>query len=371
MAARSLRRYQELLERVARRELQPEEIQRQFQAYFQERGSSSTRELTELSVGLLAGLLYAEARSREALLDGLLPPEPPLPPPPAPANADLMEWFQSLATYATQQSGRAIARHQTLVDAVAKGDIAAARVQEQGRRFLETHAPELLDEVMKLGLGFVEGLQQSSASLTDGLYDRVLGPDTDGSAAPEPPLCVDLRGTSGEVASTSVVVENTRSEPATVVCRASEFAARAFGRRFTAPLEITPAHFTLAPGEHRDVALRLLLDTALFAPDADYVATLQVSGAGARDLIVQLLVRAEALPSTSVRSVAEPPLTTPVHVVGGGLQPSAQSATTDAASSQPSAPGSEAAASPPERARPGPKRARPARQHAKSQPRKR
>lgn len=307
MAARSLRRYQELLERVARRELQPEEIQRQFQAYFQERGSSSTRELTELSVGLLAGLLHAEAKSREALLDGLLPPEPPLPPPPPPANADLMEWFQSLATYATQQSSRAIARHQTLVDAVARGDIPATRVQERGRHFLETHAPELLDEVMKLGLGFVEGLQQSSASLTDGLYDRVLGPDADDSPiVPEPPLCIDLRGPSGTVATATVVVENTRREPATVGCRVSEFAARAFGRRFTAPLEITPTHFTLAPGEQRDLALSLRLDAALFAPGADYVATLQVSGAGARDLLVQLLVRAEPPLPVSPSSEASP-----------------------------------------------------------------
>jgi hypothetical protein len=359
MAARSLRRYQELLERVARREVQPEEIQRQFQAYLQERGSSSTRELTELSVGLLAGLLYAQAKSREALLDGLLPPEPLLPPPPPPSNADLMEWFQSLAAYATQQSSQAIARNQTLVNAIAKGDIPAARVQEQGRHFLETHAPELLEEVMNLGLGFVEGLQRSSASLTDGLYDRVLGPDANGSSGPEPPLCIDLRGTSGEVVSASVVVENTRNEPATVLCRTSEFVARAFGRRFTASLEITPAHFTLAPAEHRDVALSLRLDADLFAPGADYVAALQVSGAGERDLLVQLLVR------------AEPPLPSELHVAGGGLQPSASSVT-DSPTLEPS-PGKSEAAAPhaSKRERPGSKRARPSRQRARNRARKR
>lgn len=325
VAARSLRRYQDLLGRVARRELQPEEIQRQFQAYLQEQGTSSTRELVELSVGLLSGLLFAEAKSREALLDGLLPPEAPLPPPPEPAGADLMEWFQSLSTYATEQGGRAITRHQSLVNAVAKGEIPAARVQEQGRHFLEQHAPVLLDEVMQLGLNFVGRLQQSSATLTDGLYDSVLGPDRDASS-PEPPVCVDLRGPAGSVASATFLIENTRSEPASVVCRASEFAARAFGRRFRAPLEIDPAQCTLAPGEHRDICLRLPLDPATFAPGADYVATLQISGAGERDLIVQLLARAESGAAGSKAReprTAEPPATAPSAAAPRAAEPQA------------------------------------------------
>jgi hypothetical protein len=292
MSARSLRRYQELLERVARGELQPEPIQKQFQAYLQEQATSSTRDLVELSVGLLAGLLHVEARHREALLDGLLPPDAPVPAPPSPSSVDLMNWFQALSTYATEQSARGIARHQRLVDRVSAGEIQASQVQEQGRRYLEAHAPQLLSEVMDLGLTFVERLQQSSSTFSDGLYDRVLGPDAE-RAAPEPPICIDLRGSSGSVVSAEIVVENTRAEAADVMCRASEFAARAFGRRFRSPLEIVPSRFTLAPGEQRDVALRLTLDPSLFAPGADYVATLQISGANERELIVQLLAHAD------------------------------------------------------------------------------
>ncbi len=295
MYARTLRRYNELLDRVARAEVSPQEVERQFREYLQEQAAASTRELVELSVGLLAGLLHVEARYREALLDGLLPAEGAPPPPPSPSSIDVTNWFQALATYAAEQSARGIARHQQLVERVASGEIPPSRVQEQGRRYLERHAPEFLGDVMNLGLTFVGRLQRSSASFADGLYNRVLGAEPAGApSGPEPPVCVDLRGPSGSVASGGIVVENSRPQPADVVCRASEFARRSGGRRVRAPLEILPSQFTLAPGGQKDVAIRLPLDPEQFETGADYVATLLVSGAGEQDLVVPLIARAEA-----------------------------------------------------------------------------
>jgi len=306
-SASSLRRYQSLLERVSRGELKPDEVQKQFRDYLQEQAGTSTREAVESSVGLLAGLLYAEARYREAMLDGLLPSSDPVPPPPSPSGIDLTNWFQALSTYAAEQSARGMARHQTLVERVARGEIPAARVQEQSQRYLETHAPEFLGEVMDLGLTFVGQLQRSSATLADGLYDRVLGPDDQGASAPDPPIILELRGPVGSVVSSAIVVENARAETAEVVCRTSEFAARAFGRRVRAALDIDPARFALAPGAQRDVTLRLTLDPSLFTAGADYVATLQISGAGERDLIVQLMARAEARPEEHPAASPTPP----------------------------------------------------------------
>lgn len=292
-SARSLSRYHELLDRVARGELDPDRIQKAFQEYLQEHATTSTQHLVELGVSLLAGLLYVEAKYHDTLLDGLLPADGPIPPPPSPSNLDLVNWFQALSAYATEQSARGVARHQALVERVAAGEISSAQVQEQGRRFLAAHAPAFLGEVMALGLGFVGGLQRSSASLTDGLYDRVLGSENARPAAPEPPICVDLRGPTGSVRAASIVVENTRAEAADVVCLVSEFAPRAGGRRFLSNLEIAPARFVLAAGEPRDISLRLTLDPALFAPGVDYVATLQISGAGDREMIVPILARAD------------------------------------------------------------------------------
>jgi hypothetical protein len=186
-----------------------------------------------------------------------------------------------------------MARYQQLVERVASGAVPAARVQDQTQQYLQTHAPEFLATVMDLGLTFVGNLQRSSSTLTAGLYDRVLGPDVQGPSAPEPPIILELRGPAGSVVASTMVVENTRAETATITCRVSEFTARAFGRRFQPALELEPAQFTLASGAQQDVAIRLTLDPALFAPGADYVATLQISGAGERDLVVQLIARAE------------------------------------------------------------------------------
>jgi hypothetical protein len=293
MYARVLRRYDELLERVARRELQPEEIQKQFREYLQEQTATSTRELVELSVGLLAGLLHVEGKYREALLDGLIPPDGPLPPPPSPSEIDLANWFQTLATYATEQSARGMKRHQMLVERVATGEISPSKVQDQGRRFLEQHAPQFLGEVMNLGLTFVDRLQRSSTSFAEGLYDRVLGPDTAASPPPEPPLLVDLCGPAGSTVSAEIVVENSRPESADVLCRASGFAPRAGGAPFASGLEVTPGRFTLAPREQRDVTIRLPLEPSLFMPGADYVALVRISGAGEQEMLVQLMARAE------------------------------------------------------------------------------
>jgi hypothetical protein len=152
----------------------------------------------------------------------------------------------------------------------------------------------------------VGNLQRSSSTLAAGLYDRVLGPDDHGPSGPEPPIILELRGLSGSVVSSTVVVENTRPETADITCRVSEFTARAFGRRFRAPMEIDPPRFTLASGGQQDVALRLTLDPSVFAAGADYVATLQISGAGERDLIVQLIARADA-----PASAATPPASSP------------------------------------------------------------
>jgi hypothetical protein len=290
--ARNLRRYHDLLQRVARGELQPDSVQRQYRDYFQERAADSTREMVELSVGLLAGLLHTEATYRDHLLDGMLPPAGATPPPPLPAGVDINNWFQALAAYTTEQSTRAVRRQQQLVERIASGEVTAARVQEQGQKFLETQSGEFLGDVIGLGLRFVAQMHRSSAALTDGLYNRVLGPEPSAGAAPEPPLCVDLRGSLGSVASACIVVENTRSSAADVTCRASGFVARSGGMRVDAPLEITPSRFTLAPGGQHEVDLRLLLDSGQFTASADYAASLVVSGAGDRDLIVPVIAHA-------------------------------------------------------------------------------
>jgi hypothetical protein len=286
----ALRRYNELLGLVATGKLRPEQVQAEFRDYLQERGSTSTRELVELSVGLLAGLLHLEAKYREALLEGLLPADSPIPPPPQPSSIDLTNWFQMLSKYAVEQSARSVARQQQLVERIASGAITPERMQEQGRRYLESHAPLFTGEVVELGLGFVSRMQRSSTSFTEGLYDRLLGPEVE---APETALIVELRGVSGSTASAEIEVENTRAEAAQIVCAVSEFVSRTRGHAFVSGAEVAPARFALAPGEARDVTVSLPLDRTLFNPGVDYFGILRIAGARDREMVVQLIARAD------------------------------------------------------------------------------
>ena len=292
MYDRVLRRYNELLTRVARGELKPEDVQNDFRAYAQEQSATSTRELVEASVGLLAGLLYVEAKYREGMLDGLLPPDDPIPPPPSPESIDVANWFTTLSKYAAEQSARSIARQQRLVERIAAGEVTVDRINEQGRKYLAEQAPHFTNEVVELGMTFASRMQRSSTQLAEGLYDRVLGPEPDADAAMDAPPIVNLHGTPGSGASAEFVVENTRTVPAQVVCSVSTFVSRATGQTVAAG-EVVPSRFTLAPGESQDVAVRVSLNREVFAPSTDYFGILRIAGAGERETIVQLIAHAD------------------------------------------------------------------------------
>jgi hypothetical protein len=212
---------------------------------------------------------------------------------------DLTNWFQALATYTSEQGARALRRQQQLVERISSGQVTSAQVQQQGQQFLQAHSAQFLGDVIALGMHFVAQLHRNSSALTDGLYDRVLGPELhfNGNApgpasAPEPPLCVDLRGTAGTMAAACIVIENTRAAPAQVECRASHFVPRSGGAPLGVVLEITPARFTLPAGGQAEVDLRLLLDREQFETNADYAASLVVTGAGERELVVQVTAQA-------------------------------------------------------------------------------
>ena len=290
---RVLRRHRELLDRVADRTLDPDVVQQGFQQYLQQQAAASTRELVEASVGLLAGLLYTEARYREAMLDGLLPADDPIPPPPRPESVDLSNWFQTLASYGAVQSRRGVARQQKLVERIAAGELTVAQLDQHGRAYVNTQAPKFVAEVVELGLAFARQMQRSSAAMAEGLYDGVLGIDSD-SAAADAALVMELQGVVGQTVESRIEVENSREKPAEIVCVLSPFVSRATGTGVVAGV-VEPMRCVLASQTSREIAVRVTLDAAVFSPGTDYFGMLRVSGAGDREMIVQLVVRAKEL----------------------------------------------------------------------------
>jgi hypothetical protein len=73
----------------------------------------------------------------------------------------------------------------------------------------------------------------------------------------------------------------------------SDFARRSGEERFAAAIQLSPDRFRTGPGEQRDVSITVRLDPARFAVGVEYVGTLLISGAGERDLVVQLIARAD------------------------------------------------------------------------------
>ena len=288
---RVLRRHRELLTRVADGSLDPEVVQRGFQQYVTAQAGGSTRELIEASVGLLAGLLYTEAKYREVMLEGLLPPDEPIPPPPAPDSIDLANWFQVLAVYGAAQSARSVARQQQLVAQIASGALPAAQLEERGRTFVSTHSPRFVAEVVELGLAFARQMQRSSAAMAEGLYDDVLGVDAEAGDNPDAALVMELQGPVGATVSAEVEVENARDVAADITCTLTPFVSRATGRGVVAG-SVEPARCVLVAGSTRAVAVRVTLDAGTFAPGVDHFGMLRVTGAGEREMIVQVVVRA-------------------------------------------------------------------------------
>jgi hypothetical protein len=298
---RVLRRHRELLGRVADGSLDPGAVQADVQSYMVQQAGSSTRELVEASVGLLAGLLYTEAKYREVMLEGLLPADEPIPPPPSPASIDLANWFQTLASYGAVQSARSVARQQQLVERISSGELSVAELEQHGKTFVSAQSPKFIAEVVELGLAFARQMQRSSAAMAEGLYDGVLGADPDGTEADDGSMVMELQGMVGSTVESWVEVENSRDMPADIECTLAPFVSRDTGRAVSAGVA-EPARCVLTVGESREIAVKVRLDGDVFAPGVDYFGMLRVTGAGARELIVQIVVRATPMAGLAVEA---------------------------------------------------------------------
>ncbi len=291
---RVLRRHRELLTRVADGSLDPGVVQAGVQSYMAQQAGSSTRELIEASVGLLAGLLYTEAKYREVMLEGLLAPEEPIPPPPSPDSIDIANWFQTLATYGAAQSARSVARQQQLVERISSGALSVSELENHGKSFVTSHSPKFVAEVVGLGLAFARQMQRSSAAIAEGLYDGVLGTDPDAEGGADAALVMELQGFPGSTVESGVEVENTRDVPAEIECTLTPFVSRETGRGVSAGV-VDPARCVLTVGTTREITVRVTLDPAVFSPEVDYFGMLRVAGAGEREMIVQIIVRASEM----------------------------------------------------------------------------
>lgn len=309
--SRSAERYQQLLERVARGDITPAAWQYEVPRVWQQQ-APALQQLSQLNVEFLADLIRLSSKYREGFLDALVPSGEHAPTEDGLPPFDATNWFQVLSGYASDQSRRSMERFQTLLERVARGEIAPADVQEHMQRFLDEQGPELVRDLVDLGFGFLGRVQNAGYAVSDALYDRLLGPEPRGGSSPVPPSPrITLRGPQGTTVSVSLEIENTRAVAAEVSCTVSEFAPVHAGGSFRALLEVIPPRFVLTPGERRDVHLRLDLEPARFAVDREYVATLFIRGHGEQDLVVEISAGATEPAKNATVQVPTPPTDAP------------------------------------------------------------
>jgi hypothetical protein len=86
-----------------------------------------------------------------------------------------------------------------------------------------------------------------------------------------------LRAPLGDTASSSLVVENTGSEPLMVACLATAVRrADGVGPAFSPALDVMPAQETLGPGEETSFRTSLHLEAGVYEPDVLYIGALRV-----------------------------------------------------------------------------------------------
>ncbi len=323
---------QRLLAAVAIPGVNPEALTTELTRQGQDHGLEAYQRIAELTTRFLSRSLCLAARYRDEYLSELIPrdrmtgagPPPTVPPPPDSSNpAAWASWYPLYTAWVTQQQAWSARLYEILIEEVSSGALSAETVQTSARAFLQRRLPDYLADMAELNAELVCDILSLADSSIERLSDALLGEvGIDELAIDElaidelaiDELAVDVRGPAGTTTGTSLVIDNSRSEPALVSCEGRP--REGFG------LVTAPQQFQLAPGESRRVAIRVILPPH---PTMGLVeaGSVVIRGPGDRDLVVWLRAAVEA-PAAAEPAEAQPVATQePVTVAATESQSSA------------------------------------------------
>jgi hypothetical protein len=198
--------------------------------------------------------------------------------------AALASLLQELAARSVSDQVAAVQRYRALLEEVASGRVDAGALRSRYDRLVSEQSAQLARDVSAIGMRFYQSMLDLHRASVERLFDGLAGAagfagaNGGGEARPSPAPAAELvlRGGVGSEAQTRFVVDNTRPDPAVVTFLLSELAREGGDEAFRAPLELDPPRFRLEPRSEREVALRLMLDPALFSPGARYRGQLLV-----------------------------------------------------------------------------------------------
>jgi hypothetical protein len=190
-----------------------------------------------------------------------------------------------------------------VLNCASRGQLTPATIDATLREFAIAHGTEYTNSLTRVSEDFVSGLIDvaNGRSETTGpphelfaritrLYFELLTRFTDLQttqiegclqalldAADAGPSALALSASLGDTAASSLIVENSGSEPLLVSCLATTVRrADGVGPAFVPAIALTPIEDTVAPGEELRVRTSLPLDPGVYEPDVLYIGALRL-----------------------------------------------------------------------------------------------
>jgi hypothetical protein len=225
---------------------------------------------------------------------------------------ELGQKFQDLASRSLQEQVRVAQRYNEFVQKFGRGDLLQKPVQDEYRRFVGEEATQYMSNLASLHLNYYEGLMELGRTYQEKFYNQVVAgaggaaSSTQGASAAASPkrVEIELRGTVGQDAVRSFVLESKHSEASDISFLVSDFVGPEGTAPFRADVEFQPGRFTLRPGEERVITLRLPLSSPLFVSGLRYTATAVVRGYDDLELGINVFPSA---PATNAAGSADQP----------------------------------------------------------------
>jgi hypothetical protein len=210
---------------------------------------------------------------------------------------DIRQWIQELISRSASDQLHNLQRFEEVLRRAARGEVDGAALRDEYMRFAQEEGLRYINDLTKVGLSFYNTLIELNRHYNDRFFEHVASADRGengsiGSSERETRVIeMELHAPQGEDAKRAFMIENRRAEPVSVSFLISEFTDETGEASFRPPLQLTPARFSLEPGEERQVLLTIPLLKEFFIAGQVYTATLIASGF--ENLQLHLRVRAD------------------------------------------------------------------------------
>ncbi len=284
--------YQQAMDAIARGELAPTVFQDRAAAFIQARGPAYTSKLAELSSRFLGRLVALDAGAAHELASLLLAEETALPAtPPELDPSDPIRWYQQLTDYAKELSATTISAYQRLFERVAAGEVAPSTIQTASTHYIERHLPQQLNRLGGLYFELLNGLNDLRVASEEDFLEEVLA--TAKKPGQEAPPALNLVAPVGGTTATSLVLSNTRREPARIHCSVTDVRrADGVGPAFSPKTTVAPPTLEIPPGGQGTLVLSLQLDEDTYTAGALYVGAVHIEREGEPRLEMPLRITA-------------------------------------------------------------------------------